>query len=299
MALIFDIPWTSPPTERARANLGGLHGITLHALAQPNVGWDAAQGLPLGRESASTLTTTRSGVAVVSPSATGRWCYGNPAGQAYTDRGLYTFNTVTGSLTGDYSALIVFAKPSGTADAIYALGSVSSGGAFAFMVQFYSGDTYPILQDQESLNTYYSGTTTTVSSGDVLAFLFTLTTSGNSTCYVRNLTTGSENTISLGTLSAQTYGGFADYTKNMSTIAAQGSVTGYTSGLPVLLDARWRRRIDEGEAKKILRNPYALYSPKRLLLPASAGAALPTLSAARAKTGSITSLGWVSQVTAS
>ena len=58
--------------------------------------------------------------------------------------------------------------------------------------------------------------------------------------------------------------------------------------------------LTDAETWEILDNPMLLVAPQRVLVPFGAAApSLPILSAARAKTGSITSTGWISQITAS
>jgi hypothetical protein len=54
------------------------------------------------------------------------------------------------------------------------------------------------------------------------------------------------------------------------------------------------------EARWFHDNPWQLFAPRQIWVPSAAAApALPTLSAPRAKAGSVTSTGWISQVTAS
>jgi hypothetical protein len=65
------------------------------------------------------------------------------------------------------------------------------------------------------------------------------------------------------------------------------------------LCAAWDRALKINEALAISANPWQLFEPQQISVPQAAASGLPTLSNARAKAGSITSSGWISQITAS
>jgi hypothetical protein len=68
---------------------------------------------------------------------------------------------------------------------------------------------------------------------------------------------------------------------------------------PIYALAAFNRALSDQEMCDLTGEPETLFASRTIWVPAGAAPSLPSLSLPRAKAGSITSSGWISQVTAS
>jgi hypothetical protein len=81
-------------------------------------------------------------------------------------------------------------------------------------------------------------------------------------------------------------------------VLARSALADYLNG-GIALAAAWNRALSQEELIAWADEPWQLFEPRRIWVPVSAAAALPTLSLSTFKPGTLTSSGWTPRITAS
>jgi len=276
-------PWTTQPQTVAGVNWANPATNGMFSCVLPATKMEIVRGTVLDGDTTRTVGATHKGLAL--RSTAGKWCLGPFSGGAFGSRGVYSYNTTPGSVSGNFSVLSVCVRPSGERDldgnpAIYAMASTTQGAALTFPVQWISGNTYVELEANSIELVFSSSLGAVIEVGDVFAVLSAYTFGVGTAWYLCNLSRGftAEGELSM---TVTPYEGYADSSRNIIGIGNSSSTVA-TSRIDVLADARWRSLVSPNIARSLVRNPWQLFAPRRIWIPVSVAAAAvaPTLTAA-------------------